>query len=217
MNSLEITSYCQVTAGLVRLNGGSIFTKEESSPAAFLKAAYRGMHISYPKFFKMDNLCKLAFLTAETLLSDGRITKAYSGTDVGIILQNSSSSLSTDEKHQETIASNDNYFPSPSVFVYTLPNIMAGEIAIRHGLKGENGVYITPGPDPEMLYENVSGLFSNDRIKCCLAGYVEEYHERLTSCLFLVEKSNLSNSSTENKESIIFDPSNVERLFKDAL
>ena len=212
-----ISAYCSISPGLVRLNGEVIFHKEDGDATSFLKSAYRGLHINYPKFFKMDNLCKLAFLTTEPLMSDGRIKNSYPASDIGIVLLNSSSSLTTDEKHQQTITSPDHYFPSPSVFVYTLPNIMAGEVAIRHGIKGENSVMVTPSPDAELIWHTVSELFSNHRIQCCLAGYVEEYRERLTSCLFLVEKSNHSFSSPEKPESIIFDPSNIERFFKDAI
>ena len=214
---LIISSHCQIIPGIVRLNGDAIFRKEEPDTTAFLKAVYRGLHFSYPKFFKMDNLCKLAFLTAEALLADNKATASYAPSDIGIILQNASSSLETDEKHQQSIANREHYFPSPSVFVYTLPNIMAGEIAIRHGIKGENAVHITPSPDPEMLWHQVSELFANHRIHCCLAGYVEEYHDRLASCLFLVEKSNRSFSSSQTRENIIFEPSNIERYFKDVL
>jgi hypothetical protein len=165
----------------------------------------------------MDSLCKLAFLAAEPLLADGRVKETYAANEIGIVLQNSSSSLTSDEKHQESISSHENYFPSPSVFVYTLPNIMAGEIAIRHGIKGENAVHIVPGPDTELVYNTVSELFSSHRIQCCLAGWVEEYHERLTSCLMLVEKTRQPITSNDNAENIIFDPSNIERLFKEVL
>jgi hypothetical protein len=94
---------------------------------------------------------------------------------------------------------------------------MAGEIAIRHGIKGENAVYIIPAPDGQLLFENVSELFMNDRIQCCLAGWVEEYHQDLSSCLFLVERSKPEESTSNNMESIIFAPSNIERLFKEVL
>jgi hypothetical protein len=217
MSSFYITSYSQITPGLVRINGDAIFRHAERDPSLFLKAAYRGLGFSYPKFFKMDNLCKLAFLAAEPLLADGRIKGAYVAKDTGIILQNSSSSLTSDEKHQQSISSRENYFPSPSVFVYTLPNIMAGEIAIRHGIKGENAVQVTPEPDPLLLYHTISELFTNKRIDCCLAGWIEEYHETLSACLVVVERSPQLISSGAKGESIIFDPSTIERLFKDVL
>ncbi len=214
---MQITAYCQVVPGKVLLNGTTVFEHEGPHTVDFLKSAYRGLKIKYPKFFKMDSLCKLAFLTAETMLSDGRVKSGYEPKDIGIFIQNSSSSLSTDEKHQESIASREEYFPSPSVFVYTLANIMAGELAIRHGFKGENAVQVVEKPDPELLSQTVREAFENQRIECCVAGWVEEYRNNLTSCLFIVENSIPINSSTISRESIIFDPANMDRLFKDVL
>lgn len=201
---------------MVRVNGDTIFLSDYEDATSFLKSAYRGMKISYPKFFKMDNLCKLAFLSAEAMLSDGRVKETYAARDIGIILQNASSSLTTDEKHQDSIASRDSYFPSPSVFVYTLPNIMIGEIAIRHGFKGENAVQIVEKPDSKLLFDTISEAFASDRIQCCIAGWVEEHYNNLTSCLFIVEKSGPIISSSGKRENIIFEPSNMDRLFKDA-
>jgi hypothetical protein len=110
------------------LNGSIVFEQPSTDPADFLKSAYRRLNIQYPKFFKMDSLSKLAFLSAEILLKDSDITTSYPSEMTGIILFNASSSLETDEKHQESIGDRGNYFPSPSVFVYTLANIMTGEI-----------------------------------------------------------------------------------------
>jgi hypothetical protein len=217
MSSFLITRYSRIDRFTFRDNGEFIFRLDGADASSFLKSAYRHLGISYPKFFKMDNLCKLAFLAAEPLMSDGLVKERYADNAVGIILQNSSSSLTTDERHQESIADSLNYYPSPSVFVYTLPNIMIGEIAIRHRIKGENAVFLTPAPDPLQLYNTVCELFTNNRIECCLAGWVEEYHETLSACLFRVEKSPALISSVKMGESIIFEPSNIERLYKDAL
>ena len=185
------------------------------TPADFLKSAYRRLSIQYPKFFKMDNLSRLAFLSTEILLKDLNITSLYPSEKIGMILFNSSSSLETDEKHQESINDRGNYFPSPSVFVYTLPNIMTGEIAIRHKIKGENAVFITETPDPQTIFHLVSELFSSNRVSCCITGWVEAYHERLSSCLMLVENEEMAKSSSEDAENIIFDPSNIERIIKE--
>jgi hypothetical protein len=217
MNSLTITSYCQVTGSEIKLNGDAIYQEEGTGATAFLKAAYRHLGYSYPKFFKMDNLCKLAFLASEPLMEDGRTKEDYPETGIAIILQNSSSSLDTDEKHQESIADRRNYFPSPSVFVYTLPNIMVGEIAIRHRIKGENAVQITPVPDALLLYNTVSELFKNKRAACCLAGWIDVCHGKVSACFLRVEKSGIFISSGKMRESIIFEPSTIERLFKEAL
>ena len=40
-------------------------------------------------------------------------------------------------RFQETIQHADSYYPSPALFVYTLPNIVTGEIAIRNKYYGE--------------------------------------------------------------------------------
>jgi hypothetical protein len=212
-----ITRYSSIKPGVLLFNGSIVMNQEPNEPADFLKASYRHLGIQYPKFFKMDNLCKLAFLTAEILLKDSEIASRYPSEEIGLIILNSSSSLETDEKHQESISDRANYFPSPSVFVYTLPNIMTGEIAIRHKIKGENGVFISEKPDPEMIFTIVNELFAQNRVSCCIAGWVEAYREKLASCLMLVENEEKVNSFREPQEIIIFDPSNIERLFKEAL
>ena len=60
-----------------------------------------------------------------------------------------SGSLDDDQTYQQTIQSADNYFPSPAVFVYTLSNIVTGEIAIRHRIMGESTCYVTETFSPQ--------------------------------------------------------------------
>ena len=212
-----ITRYCSIRPPVLLFNGTILERPEPSEPADFLKSVYRQLYVQYPKFFKMDNLSKLAFLTAEILLKDYGLTARYPSEEIGMILQNSSSSLETDEKHQESISDRGNYFPSPSVFVYTLPNIMTGEIAIRHKIKGENAVFISEKPDAQAIFSLVDELFSKNRVSCCITGWVEAYHDRLSSCLMLVESEEKAKSFTEPEEMIIFDPSTIERIFKEDL
>jgi len=212
-----ITRYCSIYPPVLLFNGSIVFSQHAPEPSEFLKSAYRHLHIQYPKFFKMDNLSKLAFLSAEILLKDSDLTASYPSEEIGLIIQNASSSLETDEKHQESISDHGNYFPSPSVFVYTLPNIMTGEIAIRHKIKGENAVYISEKPDAHAIFQLVEELFSRKRVSCCLAGWVEAYHDRLSSCLLLIEKEEKAKTYIEPEEIIIFDPSNIERIFKEVL
>jgi hypothetical protein len=212
-----ITRYCQVKPPEIRLNGLIVFDQPSPDPAEFLKSAYRHLHLQYPKFFKMDTLSKLAFLSAEILLKELELATRYPSEEIGMILLNASSSLETDEKHQESISDRGNYFPSPSVFVYTLPNIMTGEIAIRHKIKGENAVFISEKPDAHIIFQVVNELFSRERVSCCITGWVEAYHDRLSSCLMLVENEEKAKSFIEPEEIIIFDPSTIERIFKEVL
>jgi hypothetical protein len=211
-----ITRYCTVRFPDVRIDGKAVYTFPGDDPSEFLKTAYRGMGMQYPKFFKMDNLCKLAFLASEALLRNQGVSSRCDERETGLVLQNSSSSLETDEKHQESISDRANYFPSPSVFVYTLPNIMVGEICIRHRIKGENAVLISEKADPEQLFDYVHELFTRKRVQCCITGWVEAYRQSMSAVLAVVEKEEMAESCAEPREMIIFDPLNLERILKEA-
>jgi len=212
-----ITRYSAIHPPLLLFNGSIVISHQESNASEFLKYCYRQLNFSYPKFFKMDNLCKLAFLSAEVLLKDSGLGAVYTPEETGLIILNAFSSLDSDEKHQESINNRENYFPSPSVFVYTLPNIMTGEIAIRHKIKGENGVFITEKPDHDLLFETVNELFEQKRVSCCIAGWVDAYCENLRSCLMLLEREENVKRVSQAEELIIFDPLNIERIFKKVL
>jgi hypothetical protein len=195
-------------------NGKVSFRSGETITGKFLRAVYRHYVIDYPKFFKMDNLSKLGFLGAELLVRDTDLLTIYKGDRIGIILANSSSSLETDEKHQESINDRNNYYPSPSVFVYTLPNIMAGEISIQHKIQGENTVFISEQFDPAFTCNYISDLFLNKHVDCCIGGWVECYSDRYESFLFLAETAGSLKRYQELEENIIFAPSNIQKLYK---
>ena len=99
---------------------------------------YRRYAGDYPKFFKMDTLSRLGFIAAELLLKDEQVE--------AVILANRSASIKNDTDYLSTIR-DDNYYPSPALFVYTLPNIVTGEIAIRHHIQGETSFYILDKPE----------------------------------------------------------------------
>lgn len=211
---LFITRYIQLKNHQVILNGIVEYVSEEQSVSKFLGSVYGRSTLDYPKFFKMDNLSKLGFLSAELLLQGTDILQKYPGEEIGIILSNASSSLESDEKHQNFIRDRNNYFPRPSIFVYTLPNIMAGEIAIRHKIKGENTVFISEQFDPGFLYHYVSELFRNQRVNCCIPGWIDCYGDRYESFLFIAEREDRIKRFKELPEGILFDPLNLEKLFK---
>ena len=110
-----------ITPNRTILNGDTIST-------ANIAGLYREFVGDYPKFFKMDSLCKLGFIGSELLLKG---INAEEKENAAIILFNRNGSLITDRNYQKTIT-DDNYFPSPALFVYTLANIVTGEIAIRN-------------------------------------------------------------------------------------
>jgi len=168
-----ISNYCLIRNNSVFLNGETLYTFENPlNYNDFIKTAFKSQQITYPKFYKMDNLCKLGFLTNELLLKNSNI-REYEKNEIAVIILNSSSSLDTDMNYYETIKDKSNYYPNPSLFVYTLPNIMLGEICIRNGFKGENMLLISQKFNPVLLTTTVNDLLNNNKSKCCIAGWVE--------------------------------------------
>lgn len=209
---LYITGICKIRNNNIFLNGISVFSDTEQTPAKeFLKDGYRHFNIQYPKFFKMDSLCKLGFLAAELLIQDNAHIKAIAPEQIGVVLSNASSSLHTDLSYYDTIKDSENYFPSPAVFVYTLPNITIGEICIRHKFNGENAFFVSEHFDPELLFHNVKNTFAYSNTQCIITGWVELLNNEYDSFLCVIERIN--NDEAANKSNI-FDIQNLLNSYK---
>lgn len=136
-----------------------------------MNACYKQQIGDYPKFYKMDPLCKLGFLAAEQLLAGETVDPERTA----IVIVNRSGSLADDLAYQVTIQhkTEEEYFPSPSVFVYTLSNIVTGEIAIRHGIFGETSCYILDEKDSRVIDQLILSTFHDQGIDTVIGGWVE--------------------------------------------
>ena len=164
-------------------------------------SAYQLIGAKYPKFYKMDNLAKLGWLAAEVLMKDFDAIK-YQPTDIGVVLSNASSSLDADKRYYESVQD----IASPALFVYTLPNIVIGEICIRHHFKGENAFFIFEQFNADFIVGYVSNLLDTQQLQACICGWVELLGDEYKAILFLVEKE-------EKEGSMLFDATSVENLF----
>lgn len=183
-----VTKYVIIRNNIIYINGIPTYTEESAVIFKdFIRAAYKNAGIAYPKFYKMDDLCKLALLASEYLLKDIDVIEKYGKEFVGVVFQNASSTIDTDTVFQNTIDDRNNYFPSPAVFVYTLPNIMTGEICIKHKIYGENLLLIEPRFNPASLSDNVDMLLAEKRSKVCIAGWVEQNGENYEAFLYIAE------------------------------
>jgi hypothetical protein len=213
--TLVIKKHCSIKSGHISINGKPAFSDDGNEGfKKFVRAAYKHFEVDYPKFFKMDSLSKLGFLVIEILLQGEDVAERHPAEKSGIILTNASSSLEVDEKHFDTIKDRNQYFPSPSNFVYTLPNIMAGEAAIRHKLKGENTVLISEIFDEELIFNIVDLAFQSNSLSTCICGWVEQYAEQYEAMVCLVEDDDCSNEVQKSTEDIIFEPSNLLKIYK---
>lgn len=181
-----IKATCTIQKNEIILNGKSVFNLEPTNFSDFAKKAYQHFEINYPKFFKMDNLSKLAFLAAELLLKN-EISEEQEN-NIALVFANKSSSLDTDVKYQNSIVDSENYFPSPAVFVYTLPNICIGEISIKHQLKSENTFFIFDRFDSEFMTNYSNLLLNTNKAEKVLCGWVEYYNEEYKAFLYIVDK-----------------------------
>jgi hypothetical protein len=187
----NITASCLISRNKIYRNSQLIF-EHPGTAAKFLDETYIHLGISYPKFHKMDQLCKLGFLAAEVLLKDTGHSEKYRETETGLVLSNSHSSLDVDLKYAKTIQTG----ASPALFVYTLPNIVIGEISIRHHFKGENAFFVFKHFNGNFMADYVNGLFENKLIKNCICGWVDYLKEDYRAILYLIESD-----SPENKMS----------------
>lgn len=171
--------------------------QEGAGHHSLLTSLYRQMIGNYPKFYKMDGLSHLGFVASEILLNAEK-----GDTDVerreeegerlleerAIIFFNHSSSIASDRNYKESINDKDNYFPSPSIFVYTLPNIVTGEIAIRNHFHGETSFFILPDKDERMMEEILQASCRDAQSKSFLTGWIDYEDERHFEADLKIEK-----------------------------
>jgi hypothetical protein len=197
-----ITSNCTILKNVVYSNEMPVFENRGAALADFMLSVYQHFKLNYPKFYKMDNLSKLGWLAAEVLLKDSAI-KNYQPEEVGLILSNANSSLDSDQKYIKSVSD----IPSPALFVYTLPNIMIGEICIRNNFKGEDAFFIFEKFNAGFMEQYVNNLLDTNVLKACICGWVDLIGDEYKVVLFLVEKENKENAIPFTKKNLdsIFD------------
>lgn len=178
-------------AASVRINNRNVYygkdllkdLKSGSNFKSFSRELYKQLACDYPKFYKMDNLCKLAFLGVELLVNNSG--QDFSAENTALFFANSGSTIDTDIRFAETL----DKIPSPAIFVYTLPNITAGEISIRHGWKGENIFLISDRLDPDEMSKNLFTLFADTQTEKCVAGWIDYLSDSKYDCsLWLITR-----------------------------
>ena len=170
----------------VMVNGKPLEHKEKG--AALLTELYRNHIGDYPKFFKMDSLSKLGFMASELLLQAEGGQRFEPREDRAVIFFNKSASLQADTAYQATIQDAENFFPSPAAFVYTLPNIVTGEIAIRNKYFGETSFIVLPDRDPQLMARQLQNAFQDPMTESILGGWLdcidENHFEAKLSLIF---------------------------------
>ncbi len=152
----------------------------------------------------MDYLSKLGWLASEIVLKDNFKKENYRLQDIGLILSNANSSLNTDQKYIASVSD----IPSSSLFVYTLPNIVIGEICIRNSFKGEDAFFLFDSFNADFLENYVNSLLDNNILQVCICGWIELLGDEYKAALFLVEK-------LKSNESVPFSKEQMNKIFDD--
>ena len=203
--STYILSHTKIKNNCLWHNGKLITQSSKTdSYISFLEESYKSLNLSYPKFFKMDTLSKLGVLCAEQILVNEPISQ-FPKEKTAIVLSNKNSSLQTDIAYSKTMSD----FPSPSLFVYTLPNIVTGEISIKHKITGENAFFIEPVFNANLLHNYTELLLQESDAVLC--GWLNVDENTCEGFLYFVAKQ-----TTNDEKKINFikhNPNSITQLY----
>ena len=185
ITELNMTHTVEITPKAVTVDGKQMACEGEGK--ALLTDLYKRYIDNYPKFYKMDPLCRLGFVASELLLQAEGDRRDTPRDDRAIILFNRSSSIQADEAYQASIQDAEDYFPSPAAFVYTLPNIVTGEIAIRNHYQGETSFYILPERNDQLMQQILDASLGDKTTKSILGGWIDyEDDENFVAKVFVM-------------------------------
>jgi len=174
---VRTSTSCKINNLGVTLNKKLVFTFKNEIPN--LESIYNAFDIQYPKFFKMDEVSQLCFLTTELLLKNIDIT-SIPQEQRAVLIETKEGCIKADEDYFDSMHT----APSPAQFVYTLPNVMIGEICIRHKIKGENYCLVADHFDFAKQLDLIYALFT-ERTSICVHGWVNVSPNSFESELYL--------------------------------
>lgn len=163
------THSVRITQDEIVVDGNRLDVKSHGKE--MLTEVYKTKIGNYPKFYKMDMLSRLAFVASELLIGCDEENDDHSN-DRAVVLFNHSSSIIADRQYVKSIEIDD-FFPSPAAFVYTLPNITTGEIALRNGYHGETSFYILAERNEKLMQRVIKSTFIDRDIKSVIGGWID--------------------------------------------
>lgn len=165
------THEVRITTTQASVDGNILATNKQGKE--LLTELYKQRIDDYPRYYKMDGLSQLGFIASELLLQSEGKKRFMATANRGILLFNRSSSVSSDRRYYASIRNREAFYPTPSGFVYTLPNIVTGEIAIRNHYHGETSFYILSGPNAVLQQAILQATFRDSSLNSVLSGWLD--------------------------------------------
>lgn len=202
-------TFIKVQSGFGGCNGSIVYSREHfekpvgipseykivdrmmisSDDAQSISDIYKEKLNDGPKFYKMDSFSRLVYVAA-TLVLEKHIEK-YDPTRVAMVIFTLNGSVLADRKHLSTFSNPDEFYPSPAVFINTLPNVVLGEIATRNNIKGETTIVILPEHNEEMMKTIIESTLSQTNPQALICGWVDcEAEDKYCADLKLYEIKN---------------------------
>ncbi len=143
--------------------------------AEFIRGEFKSFGESNMKFYKMSDMSKALYVAVERLLAIENMADVEP-TRRAIVLTNRSASLDADVIHQQILNQHLAEGASPAAFVYTLANVAAGEMCIRHKIQGDNTFFID-NEDCGVEEEYARALIERGDADVVIAGWCDYLNE----------------------------------------
>ena len=172
---LDMEKRCDRTANQVQ--NRSVVKAEYTLPqselpfAEFIRNEFKSFGESNMKFYKMSDMSKALYVAVENLLKIEGFCD-IEPTRRAIVLANKSASLDADIIHQQILNKHLPEGASPAAFVYTLANVSAGEMCIRHKIQGNNTFFIED-EDSGLTEKYAISLIESDKADAVIYGWCE--------------------------------------------
>ena len=137
--------------------------------AAGITRLYKECLSDDARYYKMDLFSRLAYVGTGLLAKDNLAGCAPE--DIGLLIFTKNGSVLADRKHLSTFS--QEYYPSPAIFINTLPNVVLGEIAVTHQIKGETTLVMLPGENQELMENILAATLSATQPSALITGWVD--------------------------------------------
>ena len=183
-----ISAYCHISNNGFYINGNLITSFASTGVKEIILNLYSALNIKYSKFHKMDDLSKLGFIGTELIKNTIPEIDNFGENDIALLFSNKKSSATTDILFRESYQNGG--IPSPSLFVYTLPNILIGEISIRNKWYGENMFTVSSDFDAKN-FSDYCNILLNKNSKAAMCGWINTDTSKIKAFFFFVTKEDI--------------------------